>query len=41
MLHAWRLGFEHPESGRRMNFFAAVPPEFTPWLPPGWNRSEA
>jgi len=34
MLHAWRLGFTHPATGRRLHFTAPVPPEFRPWLPP-------
>ena len=32
MLHAWRLGFDHPRTGKRMEFEAPVPPEYTPWL---------
>lgn len=32
MLHAWHLGFNHPEDGRRMHFEAPIPPEYTPWL---------
>jgi len=28
MLHAWRLGFTHPQSGERMSFTAPIPPEF-------------
>jgi len=28
MLHAWKLGFEHPRTGRRMNFKAALPNDF-------------
>lgn len=28
MLHAWQLGFEHPRTGRRMDFEASVPAEF-------------
>lgn len=28
MLHAWRLGFEHPVSGKAMEFEAVRPPEF-------------
>jgi len=32
MLHAWRLSFVHPVSGKRMRFEASVPPEYTPWL---------
>jgi 23S rRNA pseudouridine1911/1915/1917 synthase len=36
MLHALRLGFSHPATGQRMVFHAPVPPEFGPWLPPGF-----
>lgn len=32
MLHAWRLGFDHPRTGKRMEFEAPIPPEYTPWL---------
>lgn len=32
MLHAWRLGFDHPRMGKRMEFEAPIPPEYTPWL---------
>ena len=28
MLHAWRLGFTHPQSGDYVSFIAPVPPEF-------------
>src|SRR5437763_11756765 len=28
MLHAWKLGFEHPKTGKRMNFEAPMPPDF-------------
>ena len=35
MLHAWRLGFDHPRTGKRMDFEAPVPPEYTPWGHPG------
>jgi 23S rRNA pseudouridine1911/1915/1917 synthase len=31
MLHAWRLSFAHPISGKAMRFEAEIPPEFTPW----------
>lgn len=30
MLHAWRLGFEHPRSGARLAFEAPLPGEFPP-----------
>ncbi len=32
MLHAWRLGFRHPRTDRRLEFEAPIPPEYTPWL---------
>lgn len=28
MLHAWKLGFTHPATGRRMEFEAAIPQDF-------------
>lgn len=28
MLHAWRLGFEHPRTGKRLNFESPIPPDF-------------
>jgi 23S rRNA pseudouridine1911/1915/1917 synthase len=31
MLHAWRLAFDHPITGRRQKFEAPIPPEFAPW----------
>ncbi|MFN0125251.1 MAG: RluA family pseudouridine synthase [Verrucomicrobiales bacterium] len=33
MLHAWRLGFTHPRTSRRLVFTAPLPPEFEPFLP--------
>lgn len=41
MLHAWRLSFFHPVSGKRMHFTAPIPPQFTDWtsrtsLPDSW-----
>ncbi len=33
MLHAWRLSFTHPSSGKRLALEAPIPPEYTPWLP--------
>ncbi len=33
MLHAWRLGFQHPFSGRFKTYEAPIPEEFTPFLP--------
>ena len=32
MLHAWKLAFEHPMTTKRMEFKAAVPPEYAPWM---------
>ncbi len=32
MLHAWRLSFDHPKTGERMDFEAPVPSEYTPWM---------
>ena len=29
MLHAWKLGFDHPRDGKRMELIAPLPPEFT------------
>jgi len=31
MLHAWRLSFDHPITGKRHQFEAPIPPEFEPW----------
>ena len=31
MLHAWRLAFDHPLTGRPHRFEAPIPPEFHPW----------
>jgi 23S rRNA pseudouridine1911/1915/1917 synthase len=28
MLHAWRLGFKHPRTGRHMKFEAPLPEDF-------------
>ena len=33
MLHAWRLAFVHPSTGKNMRFEAPIPAEFRPWLP--------
>lgn len=41
MLHALRLGFTHPDTEKRMVFHAPVPPEFGPWLPPGFKPEKA
>jgi 23S rRNA pseudouridine1911/1915/1917 synthase len=32
MLHAWKLSFTHPATGKRMAFEAPIPPEFAPWV---------
>lgn len=32
MLHAWKLSFEHPITGKRHDFESPAPPEFQPWL---------
>jgi 23S rRNA pseudouridine1911/1915/1917 synthase len=32
MLHAWRLAFDHPVTGKRHQFEAPIPPEFLPWV---------
>ena len=39
MLHAWRLSFDHPISGKRHHFESPIPPEYEHWtsqssLPP-------
>jgi 23S rRNA pseudouridine1911/1915/1917 synthase len=28
MLHAWKLGFDHPRTGERLRFTAPIPPDF-------------
>jgi 23S rRNA pseudouridine1911/1915/1917 synthase len=28
MLHAWKLGFQHPRTGKRLDFVAPIPPDF-------------
>ena len=33
MLHAWKLGFNHPTTSERLEFDAEPPGEFHPWLP--------
>jgi 23S rRNA pseudouridine1911/1915/1917 synthase len=35
MLHAWRLAFDHPVTGRHLQFEAPVPPEFASWIGEG------
>ncbi|MEM0898077.1 MAG: RluA family pseudouridine synthase [Verrucomicrobiota bacterium] len=32
LLHAWKLGFNHPETGEPLEFTAEPPAEFAPWL---------
>ncbi|WP_338286899.1 RluA family pseudouridine synthase [Luteolibacter sp. LG18] len=32
MLHAWKLTFDHPRTGKRLSFEAPIPTEFTPWV---------
>jgi 23S rRNA pseudouridine1911/1915/1917 synthase len=32
MLHAWKLSFQHPLTGKRHDFESPLPPEFQPWL---------
>ncbi len=32
MLHAWRLAFDHPRSGERIETLAPIPAPFAPWL---------
>jgi 23S rRNA pseudouridine1911/1915/1917 synthase len=32
MLHAWQLAFDHPITGRHLQFEAPIPAEFNPWL---------
>jgi 23S rRNA pseudouridine1911/1915/1917 synthase len=34
MLHAWKLGIDHPRTGERLHFTAPIPPEFAPWVDP-------
>lgn len=36
MLHAWRLGFQHPATDRRMDFESGLPGEFGPFLAEGF-----
>jgi len=31
MLHAWRLSFDHPITGKRHSFESPIPEEFRPW----------
>ena len=40
MLHAWRLGFSHPATGRWVQCEAPVPPEFQPWIQKTGERLE-
>ena len=32
MLHAWKLSFQHPITGKRHDFESPVPQEFRPWM---------
>jgi 23S rRNA pseudouridine1911/1915/1917 synthase len=32
MLHAWKLAFDHPITGKPVRFEAPIPPEFMPWV---------
>lgn len=32
MLHAWKLSFDHPITGKRYQFEAPIPPEFDAWV---------
>jgi len=32
MLHAWKLSFEHPITGKQVKFEAPIPQEFQPWV---------
>ncbi len=32
MLHAWKLSFEHPMTGKTVKFQAPIPEEFRPWI---------
>lgn len=32
MLHAWKLGFDHPVTGRRIELEAPIPGEYHPWM---------
>jgi 23S rRNA pseudouridine1911/1915/1917 synthase len=32
MLHAWKLSFLHPIHDQPMNFQAAIPEEYSPWI---------
>jgi 23S rRNA pseudouridine1911/1915/1917 synthase len=38
MLHAWRLSFDHPITGKRHSFEAPIPEEFAPWVEKAGNR---
>lgn len=37
LLHAWKLSFNHPVTGKKLSFTAPPPPEFDPWLPTNFN----
>jgi 23S rRNA pseudouridine1911/1915/1917 synthase len=32
MLHAWKLSFDHPVSGKKLHFTAPPPEDFKPWM---------
>ena len=38
MLHAWRLSFDHPITGKRHAFEAPIPVEFLPWVEKAGSR---
>jgi 23S rRNA pseudouridine1911/1915/1917 synthase len=38
MLHAWRLSFDHPVTGKRHSFEAPIPVEFLPWVEKAGNK---
>ncbi len=40
MLHAWRLGFQHPETGLNLSFLAPPPRDFTRCLLRLWRKTQ-
>lgn len=38
MLHAWKLGFEHPITREALAFEAPIPPPYEPWMVKGWDK---
>ncbi|MGI8603090.1 MAG: RluA family pseudouridine synthase [Verrucomicrobiales bacterium] len=38
MLHAWKLGFTHPRTDKRVHIEAPLPEEFKPFLPLNWEE---